>query len=307
MDTYPCTFKEYSSNREVLDRSIADLQAAKELVKPFDTAEERAYWMTTNARIENFEGSGVGNPPSDIFFTYRGYRMNYYAICAALARAYNYAGPYDAENYKRAFDETQPIIDGAYEGNPYFTFTYPSTGNTRLYHDVIFCLSNQKTVTNYSDATADNTKFYINDASYLFDDQSDVRYAVLLNTTSYNVLSLKYSDESNSYCADLLPVLRLSEMYYIRAEYYYTIGDNVKAADEIDVVREGRNCSKGKYSQVIASDPEGWFGPEIVKEANREFVGEGQLFYYYKRLGIDPDYVYAANFVFPLPDSESAI
>jgi len=81
----------------------------------------------------------------------------------------------------------------------------------------------------------------------------------------------------------------------------------VKAADEIDVVREGRNCSKGKYSQVIASDPEGWFGPEIVKEANREFVGEGQLFYYYKRLGIDPDYVYDANFVFPLPDSESAI
>lgn len=307
VDTYPCTFKEYSSNREVLDRIIADLQAAKELVKPFDTAEERAYWMTTNARIENFEGSGVGNPPSDIFFTYRGYRMNYYAICAALARAYNYAGPYDAENYKRAFDETQPVIDGAYEGNSYFTFTYPSTGNTRLYHDVIFCLSNQKTVTNYSDATADNTKFYINDASYLFDDQSDVRYAVLLNTTSYNVLSLKYSDESNSYCADLLPVLRLSEMYYIRAEYYYTIGDNVKAADEIDVVREGRNCSKGKYSQVIASDPEGWFGPEIVKEANREFVGEGQLFYYYKRLGIDPDYVYDANFVFPLPDSESAI
>lgn len=106
VDTYPCTFKEYSSNREVLDRIIADLQAAKELVKPFDTAEERAYWMTTNARIENFEGSGVGNPPSDIFFTYRGYRMNYYAICAALARAYNYAGPYDAENYKRAFDET---------------------------------------------------------------------------------------------------------------------------------------------------------------------------------------------------------
>ena len=213
MDTYPCTFKEYSSNREVLDRIIADLQTAKELVKPFDTAEEHAYWMTTNARIENFEGSGVGNPPSDIFFTYRGYRMNYYAICAALARAYNYAGPYDAENYKRAFDETQPIIDGAYEGNPYFTFTYPSTGNTRLYHDVIFCLSNQKTVTNYSDATADNTKFYINDASYLFDDQSDVRYAVLLNTTSYNVLSLKYSDESNSYCADLLPVLRLSEKH----------------------------------------------------------------------------------------------
>ena len=34
---------------------------------------------------------------------------------------------------------------------------------------------------------------------------------------------------------------------------------------------------------------------------------EGQLFYYYKRLGIDPDYVYDANFVFPLPDSESAI
>ena len=307
VDYYPCTFKEYASNREVLDRIIADLQAAKELVRPFDTSEEHNYWMTVNARFENFSGSGIGNPPSDIFYTYRGYRMNYYAICAALARAYNYAGPYDAENYKKAFDETQPIIDGNYnDEQDYFYFSYPSTGNMRLYHDIIFCLSNQKTVTNYADVVNGETKFYLNYSDY-FDDGSDVRKTFLLGTENGYDISLKYSDESNSVCEDMLPMLRLSEMYYIRAEYYNSIGQPLLAAAELDVVREGRNCSVGKYAPIIADNPDGWFAEEIVKEAYREFVGEGQLFFYYKRLGIDPLYTYNANFVFPLPDSESAI
>ena len=308
VDYYPVTFKEYASNREVLGRIIADLQAAKELVRPFDTSEEHNYWMTVNARFENFDGSSIGNPPSDIFYTYRGYRMNYYAICAALARAYNYAGPYDEENYKKAFDETQLVIDGNYnDEQDYFYFSYPSTGNMRLYHDIIFCLSNQKTVTNYTDENTGNTKLYVNNVSTIFDDLSDVRYTFLLNTESYNVKSLKYSTESNTVCADMIPILRLSEMYYIRAEYYDRIGQPLQAALEIDAVREGRNCAGGKYPAIIEQNPDGWFAEEIVKEANREFVGEGQLFFYYKRLGINPPYTYDANFVFPLPDNESAI
>lgn len=310
VNVYPCTFKEAASNKEILDLVIADLQAAKDLVKSFDTAEEHLRWMTTNARIENFSGSNTADAPTDIFYTYRGYRMNYYAICAALARAYNYAGHYNAENYKKAFDETSAIIEGNYESNPYFTFSTQnvSSGNTKLYYDVIFCLSNQEIVENYTTANSGDTKLYIDGVSRLYDDISDIRLTGLLSTTdSYSYTSLRYSEQCNTFCKDMIPMLRLSEMYYIRAEYYNSIGDAQQAAIELDKVREGRNCSIGKYPPIIESNPEEWFKEELINEAHREFIGEGQLFFYYKRLGVNPDYVYNANFVFPLPDSESGI
>lgn len=308
VNTYPCTFKESVPNKEVLALVIADLQAAKDLVRPFDTDDEHLAWMTTNARIENFAGLGTGNPPSDIFFTYRGYRMNYYAICATLARAYNYAGHYDAGNYKKAFDETQPVIDGNYEGNPYFAFSTQgvSSGNMKLYNDLIFCLSNQETLNFYATANSGNSKFYVDGVDMLYDDVSDIRLSGLLEPANYFYYeSLKYSDKCNTYCADMIPMLRLSEMYYIRAEYYNSIGESLLAAGELDKVREGRNCSIGKYPPLIEANPSGWFKDELLDEAHREFIGEGQLFFYYKRLGMVP--VSGANLVFPLPDSESGI
>ena len=48
------------------------------------------------------------------------------------------------------------------------------------------------------------------------------------------------------------------------------------------------------------------FKKEIIKEALRDFMQEGQAFFYYKRLGVSPkDGVQAANLVFRKPDNET--
>ena len=46
----------------------------------------------------------------------------------------------------------------------------------------------------------------------------------------------------------------------------------------------------------------------ILRDARRDFIGEGQLFYYYKRLDYktlpDMGVVMTGNYVFPMPDDE---
>ena len=82
----------------------------------------------------------------------------------------------------------------------------------------------------------------------------------------------------------MIPMIRLSEMYYIRAEYYAHSSMFDKATSELDMVRRGRNCTIGRLD--ISSESE--FNTELINEAKREFIGEGQLWHYYKKLNIKP-------------------
>jgi hypothetical protein len=44
---------------------------------------------------------------------------------------------------------------------------------------------------------------------------------------------------------------------------------------------------------------------ELLRDAKKDFIGEGQLFYMYKRLGININAdMEKENFVFSIPDSE---
>lgn len=48
--------------------------------------EEHPEWMETSYRM--FARGMSSELPEEVFFAYRGYRMNYYAITALLARVY---------------------------------------------------------------------------------------------------------------------------------------------------------------------------------------------------------------------------
>ena len=99
-------------------------------------------------------------------------------------------------------------------------------------------------------------------------------------------------------------MLRLSEMHYIRAEYYASIKDFSNAIKEMDIVRDGRNCTKGR----LEIDNETSFRKELIKEAQREFIGEGQVFFYFKKFN---QRIYSSmkesDFTLPLPDSETIL
>lgn len=103
------------------------------------------------------------------------------------------------------------------------------------------------------------------------------------------------------------PAIRLSEMYYIAAEASFPT-DPQKALDYFNIVRAQRGI--GAAVDNVSADE---FKELLLKEARKEFYGESQMFFMYKRLhhGVA---VSATNtrppsngiFVFPIPDDELA-
>jgi hypothetical protein len=79
--------------------------------------------------------------------------------------------------------------------------------------------------------------------------------------------------------ANVLPMIRISEMYYIAAECATANLDSLNATNFLDSIRVHRNVPK--YT-VPALKPDS-LNIEIRKEYQKEFLGEAQMFYYYKR------------------------
>lgn len=102
------------------------------------------------------------------------------------------------------------------------------------------------------------------------------------------------------YLINTIPLIRLSEMYYIAAE---CANDPAEGVGYLNTVRANRglsNLDTGISAENLES--------EILKEYKKEFYAEGQLFYYFKRLNkakIDGSSVNAADvYVLPLPEDE---
>lgn len=98
--------------------------------------------------------------------------------------------------------------------------------------------------------------------------------------------------------------MKLPEMYYIAAENY--INTNLsKAIDYLNTVRTAR----GIIQNIPAAATDTQVKDELTKEYRKEYISEGQLFYYYKRLGFAtiPGYSVAATdniYMLPYPQAE---
>ena len=307
---YPSTFEPDRTTKEVLEFVIQDLEEARSLVAPQDTIAWRNM-LHFNSRFENNGGDVLQNP--DLFFRHRGYRMNYLAICSMLARAYNYYGVFDDTYYQKAYDIAEHVMGFSIEGEYYpcvdFTAYYYIEDDPKAHEEVIFCLSNQKLREDY-EALQSGTRgesFYLR--SDLFDDAADVRQEYLTEPRgSYRVCikNEELSSESQYEFEDMIPLFRLGELYFIQAEVLARRGDITAAVDKIDVVRGERNCQIGPMG-LPAQQIRDWntFKEEMVMEATREFMQEGQAFFYYKRFNILPSSeATEADFVLPKPDSE---
>lgn len=79
--------------------------------------------------------------------------------------------------------------------------------------------------------------------------------------------------------ANVLPMIRVSEMYYIAAECAVAALDSLKATDWLDSIRVHRNLPKYTLAALKIDS----LNIEIRKEYQKEFLGEGQMFYFYKR------------------------
>ena len=92
MEDYGTLFGDRESVKDCMNKIIRDLKQAKELLSEVDIIPENRIWSKTYYRIEGGRGVVDDNLPRDIFYMYRGYRMNYWATTAILARAYMYDG-----------------------------------------------------------------------------------------------------------------------------------------------------------------------------------------------------------------------
>ncbi len=310
---YPSVFEPDLSSKEVLELVIKDLELARTLVAPHDTIAWRKM-LETQYRIKYTQTNPDVN--QDLFFQNRGFRMNYLAVCSLLARVYNYYGVYDPAYFDKAYDMAEHVINFNLnkdkEDKLEFTPYYNVAENKKMYDEVVFCLSNQKLLEDYEELTSDSKyPFYLKSASELFDDNADVRHKDLTEAKgSYlictkNILPAGQKGDYD-YCQDMLPLIRLSELYYLQAECLCRKGDIAGAVEKIDAVRGKRNCqtgASGKMHQNIRD----WdsFKSEMVKEVACDFMQEGQTFFYYKRFGLFPKQdMNLENMTFPKPDNE---
>jgi len=82
--------------------------------------------------------------------------------------------------------------------------------------------------------------------------------------------------------ANILPMIRMTEMYYIAAECANSNKDSLAATTLLDTVRAHRNLPV-YTTAALRTDS---INIEIRKEYQKEFLGEGQTFYYFKRKNV---------------------
>lgn len=306
VDVYPTIIPPYANNKEILKKVVNDLKAAKDLLAKCDTIEGHKEWMSTENRMLASNSSTTGQLANkDVFFAYRGYRMNYYAVTAMLARVYSWAG-----EYGEAYKEAKEVVDATYPKSSTstescFDFSNTLATNRKDYNSLIMTFFKSTCYEDYLPyMTEGNDVVLVINTKKLFDevagtddrngklfgdmDQGDIKY------------SLKYDIKNGTQGTDMIPAIRLSEMYYIMGEYFALNNNFSKAGEMLDKVRYARGISTTNLSSSIGSLEV--FYKELVKEMRREFVGEGQMFFQYKRLDQKPDN--NIIFVFDKPDNE---
>ncbi len=286
-----------STVNEAADLAIQDLHAARALLATTDT-------------------SSVKKGVTDPFTSYTQNHMNYWAVTGLLARVHQYRGNTDsALYYANAVIGTNkfPLItsDLAFVNNVVRDRTYSQEHLFSLYSSNIQTYNN--TLYNGSIPLAlsfsGRATLYANPST----DQTDWRYRSWFeqnaNTAGTIVPSKFYQDANLPYhLQGIVPLIRVSELYYIASESVNKKGDIPGAVGYLNKVRAARGLTPLNAAGIVSPDS---VSNAIMKEYKKEFLQEGQTWYYYKRLNKDlrqasgtpapiPDKVY----VFPLPDLE---
>ena len=164
VDVYPTFVPAYETNEEILKKVVADLKEAKRMLAQCDITEEHREWMAINPRMLGIDLSAGDIAEEDVFFAFRGYRMNYYAITAILARVYFWNGEYEL-----AYNEAKEVLDATYDddGQKCFSFMeYLELGNNmKDYNSIIMCFFNKTLQEDYEPFITKSSKdvFYLAD------------------------------------------------------------------------------------------------------------------------------------------------
>lgn len=279
---------------EVATKVLQDLTEASELLHAHDP-------IVTGREITEIDDNG--------YLMNRQLHLNYYAVRGLMARVYMWT-----HDYANARSCAQEVINCGK-----FSWTKASQMQNgedySMVHEQLFALNNLNLSTlydNYFNTEGGSSTFSISSANllkYYENNTDDYRYIYLFKsgTTGDNIdnrylMKLADSASDSTYYANKIPILRLSEMMLIVSECdYRTNGDGLTA---LNTLRQARNVLP---LETMPSD----YYAELISEYRKEFIGEGQLFFLYKRLnrptieGSDIDLIGQKAYTFPLPLSET--
>lgn len=318
VEKYSKYISEQLTGREVLKRIHADLKIAEDILSYYGAYSQ----VPQDADYEL--------PNEDKFHSTPQSRFNYWAVKATQARAYMWEG-----KYEEALKCVSGFIDGT---TAPFKWVDPNKAIhvelkdqdltfsvehifylnvSKLYQSLRPFVESYKIYGDFS--SSDNTDyFYISkvnvDALYeanIMVGASDYRYMRWFdpNEDKNKILKFYQTTDTKSASEDKVPLIRKSEMFYYAAECYNELNQPGKAVDYLNQVRVARGIL---FSHNLPSSlSKSQIDQEIEKEWRKEFISEGQMFFYYKRLGKTiPNSTGGTGdnvFVFPMPKQEIEI
>jgi len=263
VDEYKIELTEQSTTSEALALIVGDLLTAYELLKNDVITDEE-------------QPDGL----------YRENRLNYYAVAALLARVYLYQ-----EDFANAALYAEEVIQ-----SEYFKWMNPADvigGNDYVfYSELILGLYSDnvgQTARNYfvhKDGSQPNELICANRSADWYDGD-DIRYKYWFEVVSTmdgdKRFMKKYNrpiedDEEAFYEDPVLPIVKISEMYLILAE----CKAKTNLQDGITILNQ--MLAERRAVELDPAADEVAFTEAISKEYEREFYGEGQLFFFYKRM-----------------------
>ncbi len=286
-----------TSVTETSQLAINDLQQARNLLAGTDT-------------------SSLKKESPDAFLAYTQNHLNYWALTGLMARVYQYMGNNDSAQYYAGAvigSGKFPLVtsDLAFINNPVRDRTYSQehlfalfSTNLVNYNQSIFNItiplvkSFNRRIAVYATPAQDATDWRLRS---WFD--------VNASTSQVVVPSKIFQDANLPYhLQGIMPLVRVSEMYYIASESTLRKGDISGAVGLLNKVRQARGLQPLNAAGITTTDS---VNNAIMREYQKEFIQEGQTWYYYKRLNLDlrqvtgtPAAIPPNAYTFPLPDLE---
>lgn len=322
---------------QVIEKCLKDISVAEPILKAFDTEYHPAAMYASMMSDPNTSTSAKYRYNSKTFidemgqfFWFRGWRMNYMALLGIKARICMYAGK---GYYPTARAAAMELYTSFYNDRKWLGFTPEDNVTcqverryTKLSDDVLMGAYYKNLSTDFEAVLegadnsikyplADITELFASDRTGVYDDW---RYTYLLaqsNTSNKAWYTLKYmtSVEPNVNTIEnpMIPVIRFSEVLYILAEICASENAIDQGIQYLETVRRARGAERSLALTVSTSDQ---LMEEIILDARKEFLCEGNMFYMYKRLNIlqVPNSSYpgtmrdmSSAYVLPVPSSEN--
>ncbi|WP_127127754.1 RagB/SusD family nutrient uptake outer membrane protein [Pseudoflavitalea rhizosphaerae] len=286
---------------EVIEKCLADLAIAEGLL-----AEDKSL-------VKNYD-------LADPYKSFTRHHMNYWAVKGLQARINLYKGDKPA-----ALAAALEVINNQAANFPFVTLSQASATYNRDYtyaneHLFAVFINNLQALSEShflgniqgGPATLPLTETHLKNLyETAAGNSTDIRYNYLFSATGSAWATMKYSQfnivsssPESDYLRKNIPLIRVSEMYYIAAEAAPTPEEGTTY---LNIIRQARGLTQLSLSQTATT-----LDTELRKEIKKECYAEGQNFYYFKRkngtriitiangnLATTP-----ASYVLPIPEVE---